>query len=854
MIKGTRLWLWTLLLWAGAPAWAVEKTDSIQWFAETANRFNQVFPQEKVYLHIDNTGYFMGETIWMKAYMVRTDKDSLGSLSRVLYVDLLDSFGEVVKSTKLKVENGTAEGQMELTGLLTSGFYELRAYTRYMMNWGDAAIFSRIVPVFQAVTKRGGYDNPKISDGVKNRFRPDTRDADGERAHPLNARFYPEGGHLVAGLRNRVAFALTDRQGNGVEATCRLMADGQEVARAATLREGRGTLEFDCPYGKLTLHVDARNGGKATFDLPEVERSGCTVKADVSNADIVAVDIDASTDLHGQRVGVALTAGGHTYSCLETTLANTPTTLRKACSDMRDGVNQLTVIDSHGRILASRLLWVYPRQSLHPISVTSNDTTQRMGRTIKMQIETRPNTTFSMAICDAGTQTGGWNHNAATWLLLTSDLRGYIRNPEYYLEANDADHRAAADLLMMVQGWRRYDFKMMEGKCTFNKRHAIEDQLYIDGKVHIYKRKKTVDNVDMVVTMKNKYNDLLTGYTRTDAKGNFAFAVPDCYNRWSLSFTTLKNQKPTDYRVGINRSFAPNPRFIGMAETEQIAMDEPRMAVRRAQQDNKGNYTIMDGSISLQQVDVTAKRRMSPSAFWARESVGSTNASLRYDCAREVERLLDEGKPMPSLIQFLKERNSKIKGNDNLSGIYAYRNVNYRLSDMGPSYDRCPIFWTVDNRFVAGTAFPARLVMTPGDNEHPDETTYYFPTSLDEVKRVYVSFDTDRWQQRHIGNTKLEGMNIVAIHVYTNVREGVRREKGVRNTFFEGFNVPKTYEEEIMPGIIYHMDYRRTLYWNPNVTTDAKGKAEIEFTPTPQSELLLISAEGINSDGTASVY
>ena len=73
---------------------------------------------------------------------------------------------------------------------------------------------------------------------------------------------------------------------------------------------------------------------------------------------------------------------------------------------MRDGVNQLTVIDEHGRILASRLLWVCRRESVHPISVTTTDTLMRSGRQVKMEIDARPNTTFSMAITDADTQTG----------------------------------------------------------------------------------------------------------------------------------------------------------------------------------------------------------------------------------------------------------------------------------------------------------------------------------------------------------------------------------------------------------------------------------------------------------------
>ena len=451
------------------------------------------------------------------------------------------------------------------------------------------------------------------------------------------------------------------------------------------------------------------------------------------------------------------------------------------------------------------------------------------------------------------TQTGGWNHNAATWLLLTSDLRGYIRNPEYYLEANDTEHRAAADLLMMVQGWRRYDFKMMEGKSTFNKQHGIEDQLYIDGKVHISKKKKTVDNVDMVVMLKNQLGDRLMGQTRTDAKGNYAFAAPDCYNDWELVFITAKNKKFENYLVGINRMFTPSPRYIGEDETEQIEAKTPRLSILRDQKDHEGNYTFMDGSISLQQVNVTAKRKMSPSAFWEREDLGRVTASMRYDCEKEVEALLDQGQPIPSLIQFLRERNNKIEGNDNLSGSYAHHNAEYRFSDGGPSYDRCPIFWVVDNNFVAGTSFPSRMAKSPKEDEQDDGTTYYFPSSLDEVKRVYISFSKDTWR-RFLRGDDFSGMNTVTIHVYTNVREGVRREKGVRHTYFTGFNVPKTYEEEMMLGIVAHRDFRRTVYWNPNVKTDKHGHAEVVFTPSPNCELLLISAEGINSDGSASVY
>ena len=114
--------------------------------AARVQQFNLLYPQEKVYLHFDNTGYFIGETIWFKAYVVRADTGKPTDLSGVLYVELLNAAGDVVERRKLEVEEGQARGDIRLDKLLPSGFYEVRAYTRYMTNWGTGACFSRGSP------------------------------------------------------------------------------------------------------------------------------------------------------------------------------------------------------------------------------------------------------------------------------------------------------------------------------------------------------------------------------------------------------------------------------------------------------------------------------------------------------------------------------------------------------------------------------------------------------------------------------------------------------------------------------------------------------------------------------------
>ena len=137
--------------------------DSILAYMKHAMLFNEVMPQEKVYLHFDNTGYFKGETIWFKAYVVRADKGTPTDISRVLHVELVTPNGEVVQKRKLKVDdNGQADGSLTLDSIYTTGFYEVRAYTRYMTNWGHTGIFSRVFSVFKKPKTEGDYSAPVI--------------------------------------------------------------------------------------------------------------------------------------------------------------------------------------------------------------------------------------------------------------------------------------------------------------------------------------------------------------------------------------------------------------------------------------------------------------------------------------------------------------------------------------------------------------------------------------------------------------------------------------------------------------------------------------------------------------------
>ena len=251
----------------------------------------------------------------------------------------------------------------------------------------------------------------------------------------------------------------------------------------------------------------------------------------------------------------------------------------------------------------------------------------------------------------------------------------------------------------------------------------------------------------------------------------------------------------------------------------------------------------------LQEVKVTGKMWRNPRDFWERESRGAKNATLWYDCGLEADNLLDQGLPVPTLIDFLKQKNPLFSGNDNLSGGISYQDYRYNLYDDGPSYARRPIIWVVNNNFFCATGMPASNVKQPKEGEQPMEKTISFPSQLDEVKKVYISMDKNDLR-RFAPYLNTIGKNCVIVYVYSYSLLPVKPVKGIRMTHFEGFNVPKEYEEEMVTGLLPAEDHRRTLYWNPDVRTNAEGKATIEFLNRPACKMMNVSAEGISRDGS----
>jgi hypothetical protein len=106
--------------------------------------------QEKVYVHTDRTHYYPGDTIWMKAWFRYANPAIADSLSKVLYINLLNADGKKLSTSVLKINGGQADGALFLDERAPAGNYYLVASTHWMRNFNEA--FVKSVPIMQPGT------------------------------------------------------------------------------------------------------------------------------------------------------------------------------------------------------------------------------------------------------------------------------------------------------------------------------------------------------------------------------------------------------------------------------------------------------------------------------------------------------------------------------------------------------------------------------------------------------------------------------------------------------------------------------------------------------------------------------
>ena len=798
------------------------------------NHFGKYNPQEKVYLHFDNTGYYLGETMWFAAYVVTAPQLRPTQMSKVLYVELLTPEGRIVETKKLKIEGGRCHGEFALTSpLLVAGFYEVRAYTRVMLNW-EGSYYTRVFPVFDRPEEPGQYAM-KITRYPRSQRVPEERAAAPDYKS-LNLSFYPEGGELVEGIPGRVAFKAVDDEGRSVAVSGTVYdSEGDPVATLETQHCGMGS--FTHTPGDEPSRVEITYNGKThRYTLPEAKAAGYTLRVDNSSGDSLHIKIRRSQNHKGGWVGLTVSCRGiaHAFEVADLR-GQEEADLHLSKADFPAGVQQITLFTPAGEVLGERLAY-HQRddQQLH-ITVDGQKSSYRPYEKITLPLHVTDAegspvaTTLSVSVRDAGTEIP--THYAGTLstnLLLESDVKGYIEDIGYYFEADDAEHRAALDLLLLVQGWRRYEWRQQAGVEPFEPAHRVEEGIMVQGQVYDYRllgvRAKA--GVELSVWA---YSELTNsrGHCFTDSLGRFTFlSDSDIWGKNDLVIQTqITNKrgkkKNAPYLVELDRYFSPTARSLNVEETELA--EKSLSAITYTDE----TYDLPDTLVS-ELPDSIKVHNLGEVEVKARKLMASQRPAIEYVVAEEVDKMIDTQVRdyADNIVDFLRRTNPYF--------------LDRYMYVMDPETLRLKL---IHDCFYRGRRVHFLLrdevYKFCGDNWNGLNCVETIP--LRSIERIQIT----------------ENMDSVVIRLIPYPDDKYKYEKpGYRLTRLQGYSIPAEfyhadYSHVVLPD---EADYRRTLYWNPALATDSLGRAYIDFYNNSNTTHPRIEAETLTPDGVPGVY
>ena len=897
-------------------------------------------PQELVYVHMDNNAYVQGDTVWYKAYVVQADNHKPTPISRILYVELLDEQGYLQERQQLVVDyNGHANGQFAIRKDAFPGHYELRAYTKWMLNFYDGYFmsFQRLVaPMYASdyvevvrcndiqdkYTLAVSDENGRYFASGEQSGKPSSRTTDskvysmsstalksykrqqglfsrvfsvyqktqsdslylsksmpekvtmGDRVKEflddeLNVRFFPEGGHLVDGLTCRVGWEVYDKEGRRLSLDGMLEEDGKETERLKVLYGGRGAFLLT-PSSGHTYRAVFRAGGKQfAFKLPDVEPNGCTVQLTQREG---KVNVLVGRRLKDERpLRLSITSRGHLVVDMALSFEEDHAALSIDKEDLPLGVNQVTVYDESENVLSDRLFFVRnskENDSRVTTHIQQPDTVSLRPFTphkllLRLQDEKGnpvPHCTVSLSVRDKAQLDREYSRgNILTYLLLQSEIKGFVENPEFYFSSAPLSAQAL-DLLMMIQGWRRYAWQTVAHAETFVPEFTAEQTTSFTGQVSkirhiIWKRNKEWPIEVSCSLHQNEKNrqgqDYFQGTMLADGAGRFTFAYAPFYGDAKLSVraTFRGKDKKSDSRIFHDPNLFIRQEYFHPLWLKAYSLYETHAplyfvktigGVQRSESTDYPSYLLPDVAITSRKRPHLQRQKDKPvfkTSFldfqnylwdvgWYDSNFLFNNVEFNfYFLSGKVHEFINGQYPVDWFGEqtevITNWHNGKYVGGTGLTS----RSINfYRYIDS--------LEIITDN-----PRRPSRIVYRHQDRHYSTASVSNASGPLTMVHRPSAG-SSETWGYAAYLNVRgYEGAN--ALPVYG------------REWNLKGFNRPAEFYSPRYDEADKHnpRDHRRTLYWNPSVTTNAYGEAQVEFYNSASCTEWDVEVEGVTRDG-----
>ena len=488
-----------------------------------------VFPQEKIYVQTDKPYYIGGEDIWFRIHIVNAFLHQPSSFSRYVYCELINPENILVNRIKIKPDSiGYFYGSFKLSEELSEGDYQLRFYTRFMENTSYDYFFRKKIRIgdplsafystnatFNKDEKKQQLDvqlkcsdnrtglliwpeNIKINYDLQDlEVKPDKdsivrfslKQQDCNYFHvkfdyekkfhkqfipivsetsDFDVTFHPEGGELMLGAPCRIAFKALNNNGYGENITGIIVNEaGDTLSHFSSQHNGMGAFLIHSNGEKYFAECQNSKDIKKRFELPMPKSNSLALQTYWAKDDLWVNVIKPTGFQPLDSIYLFVQSRGE-FKYLIPVDFNEPIQIPR--QDLPSGIIQLILADKNFMPYSERLVFNYKEEDIASSFFSTSRNSYSTRDFVKTSIRLTDHNDnpvvgdFSLSVTDDNVVIPDTSLNICHYLLLSSDIRGFVENPAYYLQ-HGREQQANLDILMMTQGWRRYDFmKVLRGE------------------------------------------------------------------------------------------------------------------------------------------------------------------------------------------------------------------------------------------------------------------------------------------------------------------------------------------------------------------------------------------------------
>ncbi len=274
--------------------------------------------------------------------------------------------------------------------------------------------------------------------------------------------FFPEGGDLIAGVRSVVAFKASESEGpQGVLQGSLVDGDNKPVIEFQSGKRGTGTFAFRPAAGNSYKAVfKFADGSEKTFSLPEIKPEGYGLAVTHVDQENLRVNVSVSAKFSDEEVILIAQSNNKIQLVSKHKLIGTRFSVNIPKSRFLQGVLQLTLLTSTNEPVAERLVFINHNERLKiDIKPDSKEPDMKGNAKLSLNVTDKDNKpalgSFSISVIDETKVPYDENNEKSILsnLLLTSDLKGHIHQPNYFFNDIDSTKVKELDMLMLTQGY-----------------------------------------------------------------------------------------------------------------------------------------------------------------------------------------------------------------------------------------------------------------------------------------------------------------------------------------------------------------------------------------------------------------